>query len=63
MVSKPKLIFLGDDLLEMNKLVTTPMTIIVNEDGAVEKVWFGLWNPKIIGEINTTFDISIARES
>ena len=61
--SKPKLIFLGDDYLQMNKLTTTPMTIIVNEDGAVEKVWFGLWNPKTIREINTTFGISIPRES
>ncbi len=29
------------------RMIFTPMTIIVNEQGKVENVWSGLWEPTI----------------
>lgn len=56
----PKIIFLDDESLEKNKLVTTPLTVVLNEEGVVEKVWFGLWNPKIVKDVNRTLGTSIS---
>ena len=61
--STPKIMFLDDDFLEKNKLVTTPLTVILSEHGIVEKVWFGLWSTKIVADVNATFGTSIRHQN
>lgn len=59
----PKILFLKDEFLQKNKLNSTPITLIINENGVVEKTWFGLWNKAQIAEINDALDISIQPKS
>ncbi len=58
-----KVLLLGDDLLQKNKLQSTPITVVVGENGVVEKAWFGLWDKTIISEVNTSLGLSIQPKS
>ena len=54
-----KVFLLGDAPLTEEKLNSTPITLIVGENGVVEKAWFGLWNESATAEVNSALDISI----
>jgi peroxiredoxin len=54
-----RVLFVGDDFLKAKKLNSTPVTLIVGENGIVERAWFGLWNNSAIAEVNSSLDISI----
>lgn len=54
-----KVLFSADDMLQKYKLRSTPMTLVIDENGAVEKVWLGLWDRPKIAEANSFFHISI----
>ena len=57
--SSSKVIFLNDEYLQKNKLNGTPLTLLVDERGEIEKVWIGLWNNSTIADVNKTFEISL----
>ena len=57
--SSVKFLFLADEFLQENKLNSTPTTLLVNENGIVEKVWFGLWDKTIISEVNSSLGVSV----
>jgi peroxiredoxin len=42
--SSLKLLFSPDDTLQKYKLRSTPITLVLDENGTVEKVWQGLWD-------------------
>jgi peroxiredoxin len=54
-----RVLLVGDDFLKEKKLNSTPVTLIVGENGVVERAWFGLWNNSAIAEVNSSLDISI----
>jgi|ERR1043165_195892 peroxiredoxin len=49
----------ADSLLQGKKLNSTPVTLIVGENGVVERAWFGLWDNSAIADVNSSLDISI----
>ena len=44
------------------KLLVTPITIVVNNDGIVEKVWTGLWQPADIDTVSQYFETVLPKE-
>jgi peroxiredoxin len=50
-----RVLFSEDDVLREYKLGATPLTLVVNENGIVEKVWPGLWSRVMIAEVNSYF--------
>lgn len=54
-----RVLFPKDDFLDKNKLKSTPITLVVDKDGTVEKAWFGLWNKSTISDVNSSLGISI----
>lgn len=57
--SSLKVLFLPDRILQKYKLNSTPVTLIVGENGIVENAWFGLWNKSIITEVNSSLNVLI----
>lgn len=54
-----KVFLVGDEFLKEEKLNGTPITLIVGQNGVVEKAWAGLWNESAIAEVNSVLGISI----
>jgi thiol-disulfide isomerase/thioredoxin len=54
-----KVFLVGDEFLKEKKLNGTPITLIVGQNGVVERAWIGLWNESAIAEVNSILDISI----
>jgi peroxiredoxin len=54
-----KLLFSPDDTLQKYKLRSTPITLVLDENSVVEKVWLGLWDQPKITEANAFFKVSI----
>jgi len=54
-----KVFLIADSLLQGKKLNSTPITLIVGENGVVERAWFGLWDKSAIADVNSSLDISI----
>lgn len=54
-----KVLFPNDAFLDKNKMNSTPLTLVVDKDGTVEKAWFGLWNKSTIADVNSSLGISI----
>ncbi len=45
--------------LQKYKLNATPTTLVLNEEGSVEKVWDGLWNKSKVEEVNSYLNLSV----
>lgn len=54
-----KVFFVSDEFLNEGKLNSTPITLIVGNNGVVERAWFGLWNKSAIAEVNSSLDVSV----
>lgn len=54
-----KIFLMGDEPLREVKLNSTPITLVVGANGAVEKAWYGLWNSSMTAEVNSFLDVSI----
>lgn len=54
-----KVFLVGNEFLKEEKLNGTPITLIVGQNGVVEKAWFGLWDESATSEVNSSLDISI----
>jgi thiol-disulfide isomerase/thioredoxin len=54
-----KVFLIADDFLNEKKLNSTPITLIVGNNGVVERAWFGLWNESAIADVNSSLDISV----
>lgn len=55
-VGRPvRVLFSPDEELQKYKLSATPTTLVLNENGVVEKVWPGLWDRSMIAEVNDYF--------
>lgn len=61
--SSLRILFLADEFLRKNKLNSTPITLIIGENGIVERAWFGLWSKSTITEVNSSLEISIQPKS
>lgn len=53
-----KVFLIRDEFLREEKLNATPVTLLIGENGVVEKAWFGLWNRSTADEVNSFFDVS-----
>lgn len=54
-----RIFLIGDEPLREVKLNSTPITLVVGANGAVEKVWYGLWNRSTTAEVNSFLNVSI----
>jgi peroxiredoxin len=51
--------FIPNDILRSYKLTSTPTTLIVANDGTVERSWLGRWNASTIDNANLVFGFNI----
>jgi peroxiredoxin len=56
---KLKVVFSNNEDLQKHKLSLTPTTVVLNENGLVEKVWSGLWDKSKIEDVNSYFNSTI----
>ena len=56
-----KSLFSDSETLQKYKLNGTPATLVIDENGIVEKVWTGLWDKTKIAEVEAYFRITINR--
>lgn len=51
--------FISDSVRRSYKLSATPITLVVTNDGTVEKVWAGKWDSEDIAVANTILNLNI----
>jgi thiol-disulfide isomerase/thioredoxin len=56
---KLKVVFSNSEDLQKYKLNVTPTTLVLNENGTVEKVWSGLWDKSKTDDVNSFFNSTI----
>ena len=52
-------LFSESETLQKYKLNATPTTLVLNEEGFVEKVWNGLWDKSKVKEVNSYLNLSV----
>ena len=52
-------LYSNGEILQKYKLNGTPATVIINENGVVEKSWSGLWDKTTVSEVENYFHIKI----
>lgn len=45
---------------ESYKLFSTPITLVIANDGKLEKVWYGSWRPQDLAAASAVFDVSLS---
>jgi peroxiredoxin len=50
----------ADEVREAYKLFSTPTTLVVANDGTVERVWRGRWNPQDLASASLTFGLNLS---
>ena len=51
-------LFVPNKVLESYKLTITPITLVVNNNGEVEKSWLGKWDLDTLSTASSFFDVS-----
>lgn len=51
--------YVTDDTLRGYKLTSTPMTLVVANDGTVEHSWLGKWNAQTTGSANAALGLNL----
>ncbi len=54
-----KPLYSNGEILQKYRLNGTPATLIINENGIVEKAWSGLWDKTTISEVENYFHITV----
>lgn len=54
-----KVFLVGDKSLIEKKLNSTPITLVVGENGVVERAWIGLWDKSALSEVSSFINVPI----
>jgi peroxiredoxin len=54
-----KVFLAGNKFLKEEKLNGTPITLVVGQNGVVERAWVGLWDAAALTEVNSVLGLSI----
>lgn len=55
-----RVVFVSDDLMRSYKLSPTPLTLLVSNNGTVERAWIGLWDDANLSAASSILGITIA---